>query len=44
MKRCWFVIYGAMIVFFVACAIAIPNQALPWVSTAIMTATARRRK
>lgn len=44
MKRHWCVIYGAMIVFFVACAIAIPNQALPWVSTAIMTATARRRK
>lgn len=40
MKRHWCVIYGAMIVFFVACAIAIPTQSLPWVSTAIMTATA----
>ena len=44
MKRCWFVIYGAMVVFFVAGPNAKPNQALPWVSTAIMTATARRRK
>lgn len=40
MKRHWHVIYGAMIAFFIACAIAIPNQALPWVSTAIMTCVA----
>lgn len=40
MKRHWCVIYGAMIVFFVACAIAIPTQSLPWVSTAIMTCIA----
>lgn len=40
MKRHWHVLYGTMIVLFIACAIAIPNQALPWVSTAIMTATA----
>lgn len=40
MKRPWCVIYGAMIVFFVAFAIAIPNQSIPWVSTAIMTCTA----
>lgn len=40
MKRHWHVMYGAMIVFFIACAIAIPNQSLPWVSTAIMTCTA----
>lgn len=40
MKRHWYVLYGAMIVFFIVCAIVIPNQALPWVSTAIMTATA----
>lgn len=40
MKRHWHVIYGVMIVLFIACAIAIPSQALPWVSTAIMTATA----
>lgn len=38
MKRYWFAIYGAMIVFFIACAIAIPNQSIPWISTAIMTA------
>lgn len=38
MKRHWHVIYGAAIAFFVACAIVIPNQALPWLSTAIMTA------
>lgn len=37
MKRHWYALYGAMIIFFIACAIAIPNQALPWVSTAIMT-------
>lgn len=29
MKRHWHVIYGAMIAFFIACAIALPNQALP---------------
>ncbi|MDU4692639.1 MAG: hypothetical protein E6Y12_02970 [Dermabacter sp.] len=40
MKRHWHVLYGTMIIFFIACAIAIPNQALPWVSTAIMTCTA----
>lgn len=40
MKRHWHVIYGAAIAFFVACAIAIPNQALPWVSTTIMTCVA----
>lgn len=40
MKRLWYVLYGAMIVFFIACAIAIPNQALPWLSTAIMTVAA----
>ena len=40
MKRLWCVLYGAMIVFFVACAIATPGQSLPWLSTAIMTATA----
>lgn len=40
MKRHWHVIYGSMIIFFIACAIVIPNQALPWVSTTIMTATA----
>ncbi|EPH17544.1 hypothetical protein HMPREF1484_00229 [Dermabacter sp. HFH0086] len=40
MKCHWHVIYGVMIVLFIACAIAIPNQFLPWLSTAIMTATA----
>lgn len=40
MKRHWHVLYGAMIVFFIACAIVIPNQSLPWVSTAIMTCVA----
>ena len=40
MKRHWCVIYGSMIIFFIACAIAIPNQSVPWVLTAIMTFTA----
>lgn len=40
MKRHWFVLYGSMIIFFIACAIAIPNQAIPWLSTAIMTIAA----
>lgn len=40
MKRHWYVLYGAMIVFFIACAIVIPNQSLPCVSTAIMTCVA----
>lgn len=40
MKRHWYVLYGAMIVFFIACAIVIPNQAIPWVLTAVMTALA----
>lgn len=40
MKRHWHVIYGTMIIFFIACGIAIPNQSIPWVSTAIMTCTA----
>lgn len=40
MKRHWHVIYGTMIIFFIACAIAIPNQSVPWVLTAIMTCTA----
>lgn len=40
MKRHLYVLYGTMIVIFIGCAIAIPSQALPWVSTAIMTATA----
>ena len=39
MKRHWCVLYGTMIIFFIACAIAIPNQSIPWVSTAIMTCT-----
>lgn len=39
MKRLWYVLYGAMIAFFIACAIAMPGQFLPWLSTAIMTAT-----
>ena len=39
MKRHWHVIYGSMIIFFIACAIAIPSQFLPWTSTALMTAT-----
>lgn len=40
MKRHWHVIYGSMIIFFIACAIVLPNQALPWVLTAVMTALA----
>ena len=40
MKRHWHVLYGAMIVLFIGCAIATPGQFLPWLSTAIMTATA----
>ena len=40
MKRHWHVLYGTMIVLFIAFAIAIPNQSIPWVSTAIMTCTA----
>lgn len=40
MKRHWHVIYGSMIIFFIACGIAIPNQSVPWVSTTIMTFTA----
>lgn len=40
MKRHLYVLYGTMIIFFIACAIAIPNQALPWVSTTIMTCVA----
>lgn len=40
MKRHWYVIYGAMIVLYIACAIATPGQFLPFLSTAIMTAIA----
>lgn len=40
MKRHLYVIYGTMIVLFIGCAIATPGQFLPWLSTAIMTATA----
>lgn len=39
MKRHLYVIYGTMIVLFIACAIATPGQPLPYLSTAIMTAT-----
>lgn len=39
MKRPWHVIYGTMIVLFIAFAIAIPNQSIPWILSAIMTAT-----
>lgn len=40
MKRHLYVIYGTMIVLFIGCAIATPGQFLPFLSTAIMTATA----
>jgi len=40
MKRHWHVLYGTMIVLFIACAVATPGQFLPWLSTAIMTAIA----
>lgn len=40
MKRHWHVLYGTMIILFIACAIAIPSQSVPWVLTAIMTCTA----
>ena len=40
MKRHWHALYGAAIAFFITCGALIPSQFLPWLSTALMTATA----